>query len=128
LERWGTKQSQGMSVEFVDEAKQLPVAYRNTIANMMAEAESYNGIFAPDDVTYDWFRKKGMTDLPYPRIAPGAAAVFAIDETLDLTSVVPMIAKPFSPGNAFPAEEVAKERVTFDKAYIGSCTNGSYDD
>ena len=128
LERWGTKQSQGMSVEFVDEAKQLPIAYRNTIANMMAEAESYNGIFAPDEITYAWFDKKGMSDLPYPPIAPGAAAVFAIDETLDLTAVVPMIAKPFSPGNAFPAEEVAKERVTFDKAYIGSCTNGSYDD
>jgi 3-isopropylmalate/(R)-2-methylmalate dehydratase large subunit len=39
-----------------------------------------------------------------------------------------MIAKPFSPGNAFPADEVAKERIVFDKAYIGSCTNGSYDD
>jgi homoaconitase/3-isopropylmalate dehydratase large subunit len=39
-----------------------------------------------------------------------------------------MIAKPFSPGNAFPAEEVARERITFDKALIGSCTNGSYDD
>ena len=39
-----------------------------------------------------------------------------------------MIAKPFSPGNAFPAEEVARERITFDKAMIGSCTNGSYDD
>ena len=39
-----------------------------------------------------------------------------------------MIAKPFSPGNAFPAEEVANERIEFDKAMIGSCTNGSYDD
>jgi len=39
-----------------------------------------------------------------------------------------MIAKPFSPGNAFPAEEVAREHLTFDKAMIGSCTNGSYDD
>jgi 3-isopropylmalate/(R)-2-methylmalate dehydratase large subunit len=39
-----------------------------------------------------------------------------------------MIAKPFSPGNAFPAEAVARERITFDKAMIGSCTNGSYDD
>jgi 3-isopropylmalate/(R)-2-methylmalate dehydratase large subunit len=39
-----------------------------------------------------------------------------------------MIAKPFSPGNAFPAAEVARERLTFDKAMIGSCTNGSYDD
>ena len=39
-----------------------------------------------------------------------------------------MIAKPFSPGNAHPAEEVARERIPFDKAFIGSCTNGSYDD
>jgi len=128
LERWGTKQSQGMSVEFVDQAKQLPIAYRNTIANMMAEAESYNGIFAPDEITYAWYRAKGMTNLPYPALAPGAAAHFALDEQLDLTDVVPMIAKPFSPGNAFPAVDVAKERIGFDKAYIGSCTNGSYDD
>ena len=28
---------------------QLPIAYRNTIANMMAEAEALNGIFAADD-------------------------------------------------------------------------------
>jgi 3-isopropylmalate/(R)-2-methylmalate dehydratase large subunit len=39
-----------------------------------------------------------------------------------------MIAKPFSPGTAFPAGEVARERLEFDKALIGSCTNGSYDD
>jgi 3-isopropylmalate/(R)-2-methylmalate dehydratase large subunit len=39
-----------------------------------------------------------------------------------------MIAKPFSPGNAFSAADVARERITFDKALIGSCTNGSYDD
>lgn len=128
LERWGAQQSQGMSVELVDRNRQLPIAYRNTIANMMAEAEAQNGIFAPDEITLAWFRAKGMADLPYPPIAPGADAIYAIDETLDLSSVTPMIAKPFSPGNAFPAEEVAKERLTFDKAYIGSCTNGSYDD
>jgi homoaconitase/3-isopropylmalate dehydratase large subunit len=117
-----------MSVEFVDAVTQLPFAYRNTIANMMAEAESYNGIFAPDELTYAWYRAKGMADLPYPALAPGANARYALDEELDLTGVVPMIAKPFSPGNAYPAEEVAKERIGFDKAYIGSCTNGSYED
>jgi 3-isopropylmalate/(R)-2-methylmalate dehydratase large subunit len=128
LSRWGAQQSQGMSVEFVDEHGQLPIAYRNTIANMMAEAEALNGIFAADDVTYDWYRKKNMTSLPYPRIRPGIAARYQIDETLDLTGIRPMIAKPYSPGNAFPAADVAKERIPFDKAYIGSCTNGSYDD
>jgi 3-isopropylmalate/(R)-2-methylmalate dehydratase large subunit len=128
LRRWGAKQSQGMSVELVDQNQQLGMAYRNTIANMMAEAEALNGIFAPDDITYAWYRAKGIVDLPYPPFAPGADAVFAIDEAVDLSGVMPMIAKPFSPGNAFPAEEVARERITFDKALIGSCTNGSYDD
>jgi 3-isopropylmalate/(R)-2-methylmalate dehydratase large subunit len=128
LRRWGAKQSQGMSVELVDANRQLTIVYRNTIANMMAEAEALNGIFAPDDITSAWYRAKGITDLPYPRLAPGADAVFAIDETMTLDAVAPMIAKPFSPGNAFPAEEVASERLTFDKAMIGSCTNGSYDD
>src|SRR5471030_1812221 len=117
-----------MSVELVDANKQLPIAYRNTIANMMAEAEALNGIFAPDDITYAWYRAKRITDLPYPPIAPGTDAVYAMDETIDLRDVMPMIAKPFSPGNAFPADEVARERLTFDKAMIGSCTNGSYDD
>jgi 3-isopropylmalate/(R)-2-methylmalate dehydratase large subunit len=128
LRRWGAKQAQGMSVEFVDADRALPMVSRNTVANMMAEAEAMNGIFAPDEVTLAWYRNKGITELPYPMITPGANAVFEIDETFHLGDVAPMIAKPFSPGNAFPAEDVARERLTFDKALIGSCTNGSYDD
>jgi 3-isopropylmalate/(R)-2-methylmalate dehydratase large subunit len=128
LRRWGAKQSQGMSVELVDANRQLPIAYRNTIANMMAEAEALNGIFAPDEITYAWYRSKGIIELPYPSFAPGDDAVYEIDETIELGDVLPMIAKPFSPGNAYAAGDVARERLTFDKALIGSCTNGSYDD
>jgi 3-isopropylmalate/(R)-2-methylmalate dehydratase large subunit len=127
LERWGAKQSQGMSVEFVDRDMQLPMMYRNTIANMMAEAEAQNGIFAPDEITYAWYREKGWA-LPYPPVRPGENAAYEIDETLDLNEIVPMIARPYSPGNAHAAGDVAKERLTFDKAFIGSCTNGSYED
>src|SRR5262249_54213016 len=123
LKRWRAQKSLGMSVEVVDRDIQLPIAYRNPIANMMAEGEAMNGIFAADDVTYAWYRAKGMGQLPYPRIAPGEQARYAIDETLDLSAIVPMIAKPYSPGNAFPAAEVARERIAFDKALIGSCTN-----
>ncbi len=128
LRRWGAKQSQGMSVELVDADQQLPIAFRNTIANMMAEAEALNGIFAPDEITYAWYRAKGVEQLPYPKFGCGADASFEIDEEFNLGDVAPMIAKPFSPGNAFPAEDVARERIEFDKAMIGSCTNGSYDD
>jgi len=127
LARWGPKQSLGMSVEFVDAAKQLPMSYRNTIANMMAEGEALNGIFAPDEITLAWFREKKI-GLPYQTFGPGADVRWEVDEELDLSQVEPLIAKPFSPGNAFPASEVARERLTFDKAFIGSCTNGGYSD
>jgi 3-isopropylmalate/(R)-2-methylmalate dehydratase large subunit len=128
LRRWGAKQSQGMSVELVDANRQLPIAYRNTIANMMAEAEAQNGIFAPDAITRSWYAAKGVTTFAYPMVSPGANARYVFDEELSLDDVMPMIAKPFSPGNAYAAEEVARERIEFDKALIGSCTNGSYDD
>jgi 3-isopropylmalate/(R)-2-methylmalate dehydratase large subunit len=128
LRRWGKPQAQGMSVEFVDAEQQLPISYRNTIANMMAEAEAQNGIFAPDERTREWYRLKGMQDLPYPQLQPGEAVEYDIDETLDLSELVPFIAKPFAPGNAFPASEVALEKLPFDRAFIGSCTNGGYDD
>jgi 3-isopropylmalate/(R)-2-methylmalate dehydratase large subunit len=128
LRRWGSQQAQGMSVEFVDRDLQLPIAYRNTIANMMAEAEALNGIFAEDAVTRAWYADKGIHELPYPGVSAGVDARFEIDEELSLEAVTPMIAKPFSPGNAFPADDVARERIRFDKALIGSCTNGSYDD
>lgn len=128
LRRWGTKQAEGMSVELVDRSGQLPITYRNTIANMMAEAEALNGIFAPDAITAAWYRAKGVDTLPYPLVVPGADARYERDETIDLSGIVPMIARPFSPGNAAPADEVARERLVFDKALIGSCTNGSYDD
>ncbi len=127
LARWGVKQSEGMSVEFVDQNRQLTIPFRNTIANMMAEGEAMNGIFACDGITEAWFRERRIA-MPYPRVAPGVDAAYERDEAIDLTDVAPMIAKPFSPGNAFPAEEVARERITFQKAMIGSCTNGGYGD
>jgi len=127
LARWGAKQSEGMGVEFVDRDRQLPMPFRNTIANMMAEAEAQNGIFAQDEITGAWFEAHGIP-MPYLRVTPGEDAQYERDETFDLSDLAPMIAKPYSPGNAFPAEEVAKERITFDKALIGSCTNGGYVD
>src|SRR5438477_1387162 len=89
----------GIGREFVDAKMQLPMSYRNTIANMMAEGEALNGVFAPDELTYAWYREKGATEFPYPRFGPGAEARYEIDETLDLSEVVPLIAKPFSPAN-----------------------------
>ena len=112
LRRWGAKQSQGMSVEFVDATSSCRSRIRNTIANMMAEAEALNGIFAPDEITYAWYRAKGI-DRAAVSALRAAARTRASRSTRSspLGDVAPMIAKPFSPGNAFPAEDVARERI-----------------
>ena len=78
LRRWGARQSEGMSVELVDRDRQLPITYRNTIANMMAEAEALNGIFAPDEVTRAWYAAKGIVELPYPFVQAGDEAVYRL--------------------------------------------------
>ena len=127
LARWNGAAA-GMSVEFRDERGALPITWRNTIANMMAEAEAWNGLFPFDAVTEAWYRERGMEDLPYPAVVPGAAASYAAEDRFDLAEVAPLVAKPPAPENAWPADEVAAERIGFDRAYIGSCTNGSYGD
>ncbi len=127
IARWNGAAA-GASVEFVDERGALPITWRNTICNMMAEAEAWNGIFPFDEVTAGFYVDRGTGELPYPPLASGAAARFSAEEVFDLAGVEPLVALPSAPGNAHPATEVAEGRLGFDRAYIGSCTNGSYDD
>ena len=127
ISRWNGAAA-GNSVEFVDPNGALPIAWRNTVCNMMAEAEAWNGIFPFDEVTAGFFEGRGIQDLPYPRLASGRSARFAAEEVFDLATVEPLVALPSAPGNTRPAAEVAESRLGFDRAYIGSCTNGSYED
>ena len=127
IARWAGAAA-GMSVEFADPGGVLPVTWRNTICNMMAEAEAWNGIFPFDSLTAGFYEDRGIRDLPYPPLASGAGARFAAEDIAPLDEIEPLVALPSAPGNAHPAAEVAAERIPFDRAYIGSCTNGSYED
>src|SRR6266850_2048694 len=87
LRRWGAQQAQGMGVEFVDALGQLPMTYRNTIANMMAEAEAQNGIFAQDATTDAWYRERGIA-LPYQKALIGSCTNGSYDDLLGAAMVV----------------------------------------
>ena len=104
LRRWGSAQAEGMSVELVDRDAQLPMAYRNTIANMMAEAEAQNGIFAPDGVTASWYRARGIDALPYPMIQPGPDARYEKDDELSLDDVQADDRAPVQSGERHPGD------------------------
>ena len=115
LRRWGTAQAQGMSVEFVDERRQLPIVYRNTIANMMAEAEALErhlrarrdhvGVVSREGHQRERSAVSGRSD------QPGDDARYDLEDAIDLDDVAADDREAVQPGNAHPAEEVARERL-----------------
>ena len=112
LRRWGAKQSQGMSVELVDArpaaADRVPQHDRQHDGGGRS-AERH--LRARRDHLRLVSREGHRPTCRIRRSRRAPTRRYEIDETLDLGDVAPMIAKPFSPGNAFPAEEVARERI-----------------
>lgn len=104
----------------------LSMSDRLTVANMSVECGAKNAIFPLDEVTLDYVREFNtpidLSSLSYLR----TAKVESPHLTLDLSTLEPMVAKPHSPANVAPVPSV--EGVSIDAAFIGSCTNGRYED
>ncbi|MBP5627337.1 3-isopropylmalate dehydratase large subunit [bacterium] len=109
------------SMEFRGSAiRSLCMDERMTICNMAVEAGAKNGIIAPDEKTREYL--KGRTDKPYTEYQSDPDASYAAKYEFKAEELVPVVAKPYSPGNVCPAKEVAGTPVT--QVYIGSCTGG----
>jgi 3-isopropylmalate/(R)-2-methylmalate dehydratase large subunit len=69
---------------------------------------------------------KTLATLPYtPYYADEDAAYVSVHE-FDLSGMEPQIACPYSPDNVHPISQVKPEKV--DQVFIGSCTNGRFED
>src|SRR5205807_733357 len=103
------------SVEYVgDSLEDFSTDFRFTVANMTAEFGGLNGIFPADRATAALLAGR-HSDQAGRRSEKDAAlyfradhdAVYAARHTFDLASMVPQVAKPFSPDNVFAADQVA---------------------
>jgi 3-isopropylmalate dehydratase small subunit len=109
------------SVEYVgDAAHRLSTDARFTIANMTAEFGGLNGIFEADAVVAAWLarREGNRDDARYYRADEGAPYVDR--RRIELNGLLPHVAKPFSPDNAFPVGEALG--VPLQGCFIGACT------
>lgn len=106
--------------------RSLGMRDRLTIANMSVEGGAKNAIFPLDEVAVEYFEKLGipldLEKLSFLR----PAEVEEPHITLDLGTIEPMVAKPHSPANVVPVSDVEGTRI--DAAFVGSCTNGGYED
>jgi len=103
---------------------QLGISDRLTMCNMAIEAGGKSGIIEPDDTTLQYVRGRARRPWTVHRSDPDAC--YAAEYDFDITSLRPQVAKPFSPDNVAPVDEVAG--VALDQVFLGSCTNAKLED
>ena len=98
---------------------------RHVIANMGTELGATTSVFPSDEITRRFLRARGREDVWRPLQAePGCA--YDRHDTIDLSTLEPLIALPSSPDKVVPVREAAGEPIY--QAYIGSSANPGYRD
>ncbi|OBK19348.1 aconitate hydratase [Mycobacterium asiaticum] len=93
---------------------------RHVIANMGAELGATTTVFPSDDAVREFLRAEGRED-DWVELLADEGAGYDVEDTIDLSEIEPLIAKPSSPGNVVPVREVAGEEIA--QAVIGSSAN-----
>ena len=113
------------AMEFTGETvRQLGMADRLTIANMVIEAGAKNGIFIPDDITKAYVQEKAKRPYTFYTSDPDAAYAAVID--IDVGKIEPQVAFPHIPSNVRGISQAGNVKI--DQILIGSCTNGRIED
>ncbi|MCI5970779.1 MAG: aconitate hydratase [Clostridia bacterium] len=116
----------GKVIEYSGEGvKTLSVPERATITNMGAELGATTSVFPSDDITKEFLKAQGREE-DFSYILPDEDAQYDEEITIDLSSLVPLAAKPHMPDNVDTVKNIGKIKV--DQVAIGSCTNSSYMD
>src|SRR5699024_9192791 len=105
--------------------KHLSAMDRHVIANMGAELGATASVFPSDEEVKRYMKSQGRED-EWQEITKDEGATYDLHDEINLSELVPYIAKPSSPGNVVPVEEVAGEKIY--QSYIGSSANPGYRD
>ena len=107
LRRRGVRGGRGAIFEFTGPGvATLSYTERGTIANMIAELGATGAVFPSDDETKLWFDEQERSE-DFNELATGdSTGDFDEIEEIDLAALVPLVAKPSSPGNVVPIDEL----------------------
>ncbi len=106
---------------FIDD---LSLDARITIASMATEMGGIITFFPPSEEVVAYAKAQGGRDWT-PAYADDDAD-YSREETVSIDGLGPMIARPGHPDDVVPVSEVAGRKI--DSVFIGSCTNGRYED
>jgi 3-isopropylmalate/(R)-2-methylmalate dehydratase large subunit len=102
----------------------LDMAGRMTLCNMTVDLGAKNGIIAPDETTRQYLApvQKGNWEM----LSSDADARYDAIYEVDVTNVGPTVAMPDKLDDISPIEKVVGRK--FNKAFVGTCTNGRVED
>ncbi len=112
----------------------LSMESRMTLCNMAVEAGATSGICQPDMTTVDYlwhaigaeFPSKEAALAEYSKWKADPDAKYEKSVRIDVSGLEPMATFGFKPDESKPVRELDGTKV--DQVYIGSCTNGRYED
>ena len=126
LEQLSVKGGVNKIVEYTgDGVASLSLTDRATICNMGAELGATCSIFATDERTKEYLIQQGREE-DYVEMKPDEDATYDERLDIDLSTLVPMVAKPHSPDAVVPVKDI--EGMKINQVVIGSCTNSSFAD
>ena len=125
LKIFGANKLLGYSVElYGPEIERMTLDERITISSMGTEMGVII-LFFPTTPSLLAELKK-ITGKDYRQMTADPGAVYEKTFDIDLSSFVPMVAKPGHPHDDAPVDSVRKQKI--DSGFIGSCTNGRMED
>lgn len=102
----------------------LSVEERMTLCNMAVEAGAKTGLVAPDEKVFAYLDSIGASrGTP---VYSDSGATYSETFVFDASTLVPQIALPHEVDKVVPVSEAAGELI--HQAYLGSCTNGRFQD
>ena len=126
LRRHGVRGGVGKVFEFFgDGVPTLSATERATICNMVVETGGTTAVFPSDARIREWLEEQRRPD-DYVALAADPGALYDTAETIDLSELEPLIARPHSPGDVVSVAELAGTRTV--QVCVGSSVNSSFDD
>jgi aconitate hydratase len=126
LRRHGVSGGIGKIVEYHGPGLQsLSAMDRHVIANMGTELGATTTIFPSDEIVRRFLKQQGREDA-WQKIEADEDAEYDEHDEIDLSKLVPLIARPSSPGDVVTVEEVAGKEIY--QSYIGSSANPGFRD
>lgn len=123
----GANSSTYKAIEFEGEViENLSLSGRFTICNMAVEMGAKTALMGADSKVLNWIGKHSNSKRSAQVIEPDSDALYCEVEEYSISQLKPQVARPHNVDNVVDITDA--EGIKVDEAFLGTCTNGRFED